>query len=331
MLLNSELGTLSGATMFAPVQAMQPQPEVVEVETVDNNHFFDFEKAKVQSLTLEQLRRTVRENDGRDGVALHGIYHYELIDRIVDVCNANNMSVDIYDMFATNNRDKQTPGVSLYPELEQKFGERAVEAHSIRRLYTNIRLRDFDTDELTTNLAVSYTQKGIQIGIGRNVKICHNQCMLGIDRYISDFSVAQHKGAKLSPDEMVAKVAEWVGDLRRIVDEDDEIIRRMKATTLTPAQVLVIIGMLTTQRVQHDTAIKRICNASSLYPLNQAQICRFTEAMLVEQKDKGLITAWSMYNAATDLYKPQTAEQTLILPQNLSFVEFMLANSIVTR
>ena len=328
MLNQMNLGEMSSVSFGA--RPVEVKPQMVEtVETVDMNHFFDFEKAKVQSLTLEQLKRTVKENDGEKGVALHGIYHYELLDDLIANCNSRGYEVEIYDMFATNNRDKQTPGVSLYPEIEARYGERAVEAHSIRRLYTNIRLRNFDTNELTTNLAVSYTQKGIQIGIGRNVKICHNQCMLSAENYVADFSIGDRKGLRVKPQELLNTVYCWLDDLGNIIERDDEKIRRMKETTLTPAQVLLIIGMLTAARVQHDTAIKEIRRANTIYPLNQAQIGSFTERLLVEQHDKGHITAWSMYNAATDLYKPQSAEQTLILPQNLAFVDFMAENGII--
>lgn len=324
-----DLGQMSGQTF----DVVAPEVQTVEVaaveEVVDNNHFFDFEKAKVQSLTMEQLKRTVRENDGESGNPLHGIYHYELLDRITEVCMELGLQTEIYDMFATNNKDKQTPGVSLYPKLEERYGERAVEAHSIRRLFTNLRIKDFDTHELTTNLAVSYTQKGIQIGIGRNVKICHNQCMLSAEHYIADFKVYGHDGGRIPVEDMIGQVRKWLMDLQGIVEYDDLVIERMKATTLTPAQVLLIIGMLTAVRVQHDTSIKEIRKFNQTYPLNQAQIGKFTERMLLEEKQVGKITAWSMYNAATDLYKPQTAEQTLILPQNLSFMNFMRTNNII--
>lgn len=315
-----------GFNILAP--EVEAQPAKAEVPVMDNDHFFDFEKAKVQALTLEQLKRTVRENDVENGRPLHGIQHYELLDRLTELCLELGYQAEIYDMFATNNKDRLTPGVSLYPELEARFGRRAVEAHSIRRIYTNLRIRNFDTDELTTNLAVSYTQKGIQIGIGRNVKICHNQCMLSAERYVADFSVGGRNGERIPTDDLLGRVKVWIEDLGRIVDEDDELIKRMKSTPMTPAQVLLIIGMLTAARVQHDTEIKRI-KVSSVYPLNQAQIGKFTERLLTTQHDEGRITAWEMYNAATDLYKPQTAEQTLILPQNLSFVKFMHNNGII--
>lgn len=301
---------------------------VAETPVIDNNHFFDFEKAKVQALTLEQLKRTAQENDVETGRPLHGISHFGLIDRLTEACLELGYKAEIYDMFATNNKDKLTPGVSLYPELEERYGRRAVEAHAIRRLYTNLRIRNFDTDELTTNLAVSYTQKGIQIGIGRNVKICHNQCMLSAERYVADFSAGDRKGERVPTEDLLGRVRVWLHDLGRIIKEDDELIGKMKETVMTPAQVLLVIGMLTAARVQHDTEVKRI-KVSSVYPLNQAQIGKFTERLLVTNHDEGRITAWEMYNAATDLYKPQTAEQTLILPQNLSFVKFMRTNGII--
>lgn len=323
-----DLGNMSGQGFDIVAPEIETAVVTDAEPAYDPNRFFDFETAKVQALTLEQLKRTVKENDGENGKPLHGIYHFDLLDRLTEACMELGYQTEIYDMFATNNRDKQTPGVSLYPKLEERYGERAVEAHSIRRLYTNLRIKDFDTQELTTNLAVSYTQKGIQIGIGRNVKICHNQCMLSAERYIADFSVNDRKGERIPVADMIGRVKVWLQNLRGIISEDDSIIERMKSTTLSPAQVLLIIGMLTAARVQADTAIKKI-RKSSVYPLNQAQITKFTERLLVNQHDEGRITAWSMYNAATDLYKPQTAEQTLMLPQNLSFVNFMVSNGII--
>ena len=86
--------------------------------------------------------------------------------------------------------------------------------------------------------------------------------------------------------------------------------------------------MLMTIRVQSDTSIKSIRRSGNVYPLNQAQISKFTESLLVKQQEEGRITAWSFYNCATDLYKPDTAETNLILPQNLSMMEFMRSQQI---
>ena len=144
---------------------------------VNEDKFFDFEKAKTQIITLDQLNRTYRENDVY-GKPLRGIYHYDLFSQVIGECEALGYNVEVYDMFAAQNRDRQSPGVVRLPQVEAVKGENAVEAHILRRVYANIRISDFDDAETTTNVAVAFHQKGIQIGFGPNVKICHNQCML---------------------------------------------------------------------------------------------------------------------------------------------------------
>ena len=323
-----DLGTMTSQTLNIVPVMEQAAALVPDVPLHEDDRFLDFEKNKVQPLSLEQLRRTLREHDAEKGDAIHGITHVDLIDGVMDICRSYNYAPEIYDMFATNNRDKMTPGVSVYPELEAQYGPKAVEAHTIRRLFVNIRLRDFDTEELTTNIAVSYTQRGLQIGIGRNVVVCHNQCMLSAEHYVADFTMADHKGTHKTPADMLATVRQWMRDLRNIIAEDDECIERMRRAILTPAQVLLVIGMLTAARVQADTNHKDI-KVNNVYPLNQAQISKFTEALLIRQHHNGRLSAWDMYNAATDIYKPQTAEQTMILPQNMAFVNFLRSNNVI--
>lgn len=149
------------------------------METTLNNKFFDFEKAKVQTLSLDQLARTHKENDIY-GKPLRGIYHYDLLNQIIGMCNAQNYDVEVYDLFAAQNKDRNTPGVVLLPQVEAQYGERAVEAHILRRVFANIRITNFDDADHTTNLAVAFHQKGIQVGFGNMVMICHNQCMLDL-------------------------------------------------------------------------------------------------------------------------------------------------------
>ena len=125
----------------------QPQTQLAVAEPIkDENQFLDFEQNKVQAITLDQLAMTNKENRGDDRSCPHGIYHFDFIQRLLDMCHEQGYSAEVYDLFATNNRDKQTPGVSLYPELEAKFGVRNIRAHCLRRVYANIRITDFDDD-----------------------------------------------------------------------------------------------------------------------------------------------------------------------------------------
>ena len=310
----------------------QPQSEVVSATDVapvqrDERVFLDFNEDKVQTLTLNQLARTVKENRGDDGSQPHGIYHFALIQKMLDMAAEAGYDAEVYDLFATNNRDKQTPGVSLNPELEEKYGPRAVEAHTIRRVYANIRLKNFDDGETTTNMALAYTQRGIQVGIGTNVMVCHNQTMLGQGNFVSDYNAAYHYASGdtyvMPLSGIIQTIGTWLTNLEHIVVTDRETIQRMKETVISADDIYKILGLLLQMRVSSDTSVKRIRYNGPVYPLNQTQLNMFTESLLVKMHDEGRITAWSMYNCATDIYKPQTAETNKILPQNLSFVKFM--------
>lgn len=295
--------------------------------SVNEDKFFDFEKVKTQSITLEQLSRTHREDDVY-GNPLRGIYHFDLFNKVIDECTELGYNVEVYDMFAAQNRDRQSPGVVLLPQVEEVKGQHAVEAHILRRVYANIRITDFDNDETTTNVAVAFHQKGIQIGFGPNVMICHNQCMLSPELYMSSYSEKGKKGSGMDVAAMLDTLKSWLVDARNIIETDRERIAKMKETRITAEQMFLLIGLMTATRVKADTSRKSI-RENITYPLNQSQITLFTEDMLEAYHDKEFVTAWDMYNSATNLYKANRMDIPALLPQNRAMVYFMRDNGLI--
>lgn len=295
--------------------------------SVNEDKFFDFEKAKTQAITLEQLSRTHREDDVY-GNPLRGIYHFDLFNKVIDECTELGYNVEVYDMFAAQNRDRQSPGVVRLPQVEAVKGQHAVEAHILRRVYANIRITDFDNDETTTNVAVAFHQKGIQIGFGPNVMICHNQCMLSPELYMSSYSEKGKKGSGMEVAAMLDTLKSWLVDARHIIETDRERIAKMKETRITAEQMFLLIGLMTATRVKADTSRKSI-RENITYPLNQSQITLFTEDMLYAYHDKEFVTAWDMYNSATNLYKANRMDIPALLPQNRAMVNFMKANGLI--
>lgn len=295
--------------------------------SVNEDKFFDFEKAKTQAITLEQLSRTHREDDVY-GNPLRGIYHFDLFNKVIDECTELGYNVEVYDMFAAQNRDRQSPGVVRLPQVEAVKGQYAVEAHILRRVYANIRITDFDNDETTTNVAVAFHQKGIQIGFGPNVMICHNQCMLSPELYMSSYSEKGKKGSGMEVAAMLDTLKSWLVDARHIIETDRERIAKMKETRITAEQMFLLIGLMTATRVKADTSRKSI-RENITYPLNQSQITLFTEDMLEAYHDKEFVTAWDMYNSATNLYKANRMDIPALLPQNRAMVNFMKANGLI--
>ena len=311
----------------ATILSKAAEDMVAVPSSVNEDKFFDFEKAKTQAITLEQLSRTHREDDVY-GNPLRGIYHFDLFNKVIDECTELGYNVEVYDMFAAQNRDRQSPGVVRLPQVEAVKGQHAVEAHILRRVYANIRITDFDNDETTTNVAVAFHQKGIQIGFGPNVMICHNQCMLSPELYMSSYSEKGKKGSGMDVAAMLDTLKSWLVDARHIIETDRERIAKMKETHITAEQMFLLIGLMTATRVKADTSRKSI-RENITYPLNQSQITLFTEDMLEAYHDKEFVTAWDMYNSATNLYKANRMDIPALLPQNRAMVNFMKANGLI--
>lgn len=311
----------------ATILSKAAEDMVAVPSSVNEDKFFDFEKAKTQAITLEQLSRTHREDDVY-GNPLRGIYHFDLFNKVIDECTELGYNVEVYDMFAAQNRDRQSPGVVRLPQVEAVKGQHAVEAHILRRVYANIRITDFDNDETTTNVAVAFHQKGIQIGFGPNVMICHNQCMLSPELYMSSYSEKGKKGSGMDVAAMLDTLKSWLVDARHIIETDRERIAKMKETRITAEQMFLLIGLMTATRVKADTSRKSI-RENITYPLNQSQITLFTEDMLEAYHDKEFVTAWDMYNSATNLYKANKMDIPALLLQNRAMVNFMKANGLI--
>ena len=147
------------------------------MEITETRKTFDFSKEKVQTITLAELEATYKENDVY-GRPLGGIYHSDLINGIFDMARNAGLEVEIGDMFAVNNLDGKRPGVALLPEVEEKEGERSIRAHLLRRVFAVIRLASSTPSTSCPAIAISYSQHGIQIGIGPNIHICRNQTIL---------------------------------------------------------------------------------------------------------------------------------------------------------
>lgn len=280
----------------------------------------DFEKNKVEKLTIEQLKNTYKENDIY-GNPLKGLYHYEVIEQIENVVKESGLNYSIHQLFAAQNKDKTQPGVVILPQVEEKYGPKAVEAHILRRIFCNINISDFDDDEYSTNIALAFHQNGIQVAYGNLIKICTNQCILGKKQSFYTYG----KGA-IPFDKIIEELQNWLfyTPQRKIIEER-EIINRMKNTPVNGDEMMRIFGMLNVARVLHDTNEKSI-RMNDVYPLNQGQISTFIEKIVLRHRINNELNLWDIYNTATELYKPHLMEIPNIMSQNIAMVDFIKTN-----
>jgi len=289
-----------------------------------SKQFFDFKQNSIEEMNIDTLKRTYRENDIY-GNPLRGLYHFQVIEQVAEIARAQGLTTQIETIFAAKNQNKQYPGVSVLPQVEDIEGGQAVEAHILRRVYTTIKIEDNETDELTSNIAIAYHQEGLQIAFGQRVKICTNQTILGADHIAANFG----KGKK-SNTEIFETVENWMRDFFRYQEKDRRIIETMKNIDCTNDEVMKIIGLLNCIRVKQDTKHGFIRESEMAYPLNQSQISVFVEKYLLEKFNRevaGLgmahFSLWDIYNMATELHKPGNTDVTNIINQNFATGEVL--------
>ena len=283
----------------------------------------NFAEKPVQVLTLGELERSYHENLPT-GDPVGGIYHFALIQQVLAIFEKRGLTPVVQEIFAAANRDSKRPGVTLLPQLEEQYGERSIEAHLLRRVYANIEIRSDETDELVTCLAVAYHQKGIQLGIGPMVRVCHNQTILGAQDVVSNYTCygGQSRKDKLSLESVIGRAELWADEY-----EPYQKIRRERMSALKSAQMdrngmLQLIGILVEKRILHDTN-NEVLRSSQPYPLNSGQINETSEQLIALMRHDEPISYWDAYQQLNTVLKPGRMDIPQVLPQSLALFETM--------
>jgi len=281
----------------------------------------NFAEKSVQVLTLEELERSYHENLPT-GQPVGGIYHFELIARALEAFESRGLKPVVQEIFAAANRDSKRPGVTVLPQLEEQFGERAVEAHLLRRVYTNIEIRSDETDDIVTCLAVAYHQKGIQLGIGPMVKVCHNQTILGALDVVSNYTCygGQNRKDKLKVEDVLARAQQWADDYEPYQKIRRERMAQMKSAQFDHQDMYRLIGMLVERRILHDTQ-NDVLHQNAPYPLNSGQINETAENLMALMRHDAPISYWDAYQELNTVLKPDRMDIPQVLPQSLALFD----------
>ena len=299
------------------------------METTEARKTFDFSKEKVQTITLPELEATYKENDVY-GRPLGGIYHSDLINGISDIARGAGLEVEMGDMFAVNNLDGKRPGVALLPEVEEKEGERSIRAHLLRRVFATIRMTAPPAPHrgalvggrvFSVAIAVSYSQHGIQIGIGPNIHICRNQTILCAKQLIANYGYCRldlDKKELAGADWWRPTVEGWVEEVAQGTMQVQwaEIIQSLDEQLVYESDMQQIFGGLMQLRIEADTSEKSL-RTGEVPPLTQSQINHCMEQVLVKHFGKGgagMCTKWDILNAMTDTLKPLNNSEGMRVP-----------------
>ena len=259
----------------------------------------NFAEQAVQVLTLEELERSYHENLPT-GDPVGGIYHFALIQQVLEIFEKRGLKPVVQEIFAAANRNSKRPGVTLLPQLEDKYGERSVEAHLLRRVYANVEIRSDETDDIVT------------------------QTILGAQDVVSNYTCygGQSRKDRYTLDMVMDRAQQWADDYEPYQKIRAERVSAMRSALMDREGMLRLIGLLVEKRILHDTN-NDVLRISQPYPLNSSQINETSEQLIALMRHDEPISYWDAYQQLNTVLKPSRMDIPQVLPQSLALFETM--------
>ena len=286
--------------------------------------------AKTRGITLQQLQASSDLTD-RDGNLGNGINAYTLIGQVAQMAREIHAECTITDLFVADNKNRALGnGIAINKQLTEMYQHEhrtqaiPFKATTFNRVFCNIALTRYQTQTHVANIVVAYNQRGLQVGVGANCHACRNQTILGASRLVSSYGNGDR--TQMPVDEFMKAVRLMLQGYRFV--DDLEALKKMQGITISQDEMTQIVGELTAIRVCCDSSVQKVrqllSGEGSVYPLNQTQINRFMESLLLTAANKrGDLTLYDVYQSATMLYKVASMDLPNILPQNQAFVHFI--------
>lgn len=272
-----------------------------EVKLLEN-----FNVKEVQTLSLDELSKTHMENYP-DGTPVGGIYHYALIESILNMLTVRNIPYEVKEIFAANNKFRRSPGVTILPEVEAREGVGSLPSHILRRVFCNINLKgDFTNQVQCYNIAVSYTQLGICVGFGPHVYACHNQHICSYDQIISNYTLRGSERLTTldrRTDQTLILIERQIERAGELYPANLEALDRMKDNKMETSDILQFLGMLVEERCRCSSA-NPLVRKNRIAPLTSAQINDLCDVLLTANGFEAA-DAYELYQAGTRYLKPK--------------------------
>ena len=285
----------------------------------------DFEGKKLVEIDMTDLDASIKEK-WLDGTPVGGITHYDLLQFILETFGSQ-CTPRIEKMYAVNNHDKVRPGVTQNMDLAERFGNDAAETMIFRRVHALIYLDA--PAEVNTAVAVSWHQLGFTVGIGPNVRVCENGCILDAEHIVSSYTLPNKmlKERKLPLDLVKETIADWAVSYHQIQDRGDSFVSRLKGIEVTHQDMIKLFGRIGFDRVLTDLGRKEVETVPDA-ALNQSQL---NIAMTEYAKwcfghgsnSSKPIPAWLVMNFLNRALNPRSCDVPMILPQQYAVTKIM--------
>lgn len=195
-----------------------------------------------------------------------------------------------------------------------------VESYVVERLVGKIQIDSFmfpdiDNAHGAMSIAVSYTEKGIQIAFGHNVFACDNLNIFGEHM----FSTYGGNHNKMDYSKGMQLLEKWLKEHEEVAAFNRKHIEDLMNVYVDERVRVNLIGTLFERAVRFNNR-----DRSVIAPLNQTECAGLVAAGFDQIIDKdSMITGWDMTNWATSVLKPDRSDMVSLLDSNYLINQFM--------
>ncbi len=275
-----------------------------------NNIVFEKDE-RVKAIDLATLKETISlaEYSGKLP-RTRPIEHYDFIEMIGDKATAKNYNIQPDPIYVAKSEAKRL--MTLDPH---KVG--TPQSYLFNRLVTRVNLvgGGFEDEHHQTSIAIGYTDKGLQVGFGTNVKVCQNMCIFAGRLHMT-------YGQNSVPwAELVELINAHIAALPDICESDNKLLTTMREREISSNDVVKTLGDM------HIQSIKNTYFGED-FALNIGQTNQFTKGIIKDSPDvldgREDMNVYDFYNVGTRILHPDNAETTTVWPSNRMWGDFVV-------
>lgn len=283
------------------------------MENTNERILFENKNIKVETLSLEELSQTVIAHVDIQKSRTTPVAHFEFIQKIMEILTAAGRNPKLDHIYASN-----TGGTTAIRNIEEEKGlPKILCSWLLRKITGKIMIDKLGDEEMTSCIAFSYHDKGIDLAYGHNVHDCSNMSIFG-----SNVLHTYGAGKNVSYETMLEVFTEWCNKMDEMHKKDMLIIAAMKGKKIKGGGMLKFMGKLLSLAVGFNIGMKVVA------PLNVTQCGEVTKGIL--SKDPNLfnedneITLWEFYNFMTFVMKGDKADITSLLTDIVALGNMMV-------
>jgi len=277
---------------------------------------FDAEN-KSATIELVDLDRTIKfEDAGGKLPASAPVHHADLIKHVMELSHKHltTYSPQVSPIVIKQNNCKRIlyTGPADQCPIEKFVIERLVVKIGFKGTKAFEGIKD---SEGSMAVGISYTEKGIQMAFGHNVKICQNLNVFGPNVFSTygsgDNRVPYEKGIQM--------LERWLLGFDEIAEFNRRCITTLQERVITEDERLRIFGKIYEMAILKNAGHNEIDN-----PLNVTECNRMVSAGFASIVENKQITAWDLTNWATSVLKPESSDMLNLLTKNNRLNNFLL-------